>query len=104
MTAERLKFQFRMRDLLWAVSLVAVAISLEIAIAPGEERIRRGLDANTFAMLLLVKHPCCGAVFGAGIGCLFQKPGWGALLGAAVMLAGGCLYLLDLATRNLRYL
>jgi hypothetical protein len=73
--AERSKFQFRMRDLLWAVSLIGVAAGLW-AINPSSPGYR-----SPAALGFICSSGVC---FGAGIGCLFHKPVWGAVAGLVV--------------------
>ena len=85
---ERLTFQFRMRDLLWAVSLFGVALGLGLTF-------RRGAaTANAESVIpIFLEYIAAGACFGAGVGCLFRKPKLGAIWGFAASVLLMCMML-----------
>ena len=66
--AERSKFQFRMRDLLWAVNLTGVALALTASF------LRKVLTGDRLALLAAVVFGAVGVLVGvgAGIGCLLS--------------------------------
>jgi hypothetical protein len=79
--AERAKFQFRMRDLLWAVSLAAISVALGLA---WWRYVRTAKQHNE--ALLFILYFGSGAFFGAAVGVLLRKWLVGAVVGA--LLAG----------------
>jgi hypothetical protein len=89
--AERSKLQFRMRDLLWCVTLIGLALGL--GIAPWRYGGMRADGALAFIVLFCWLG--CPTALGAGIGILFGKPRIGAEFGLLIgMLSFGMLALL----------
>ena len=82
--AERPKFQFRMRDLLWGVTLIAVSLGTGMACTKA--------TAAGEGLLAMALFAISGASLGAGIGVVFRRPACGAIVFAAV-----CLVLIALA-------
>jgi hypothetical protein len=91
--ADRARFQYRMRDLAWAVSLIAAALGLGLAFV--RLRARFDLEYSASAMdstgpvalwywLVVAAYMGAGVLGGAGVGCLFRGPHWGAAIGAGV--------------------
>jgi len=72
--AERPKFQFRMRDVLWAVSLIGVAAGLAALLW---RRYQQQIDSMAVEIILGV---LAAGFLGAGLGCVFRRP----LIGAGV--------------------
>jgi hypothetical protein len=86
--AERRKFQYRMRDLLWAVSLIGAGLGMGLA------GVRLAASNSEFGGLPLPLFGFAAACFGAAIGCLVQRPFAGARSGVAIafgFVAGGVL-------------
>jgi hypothetical protein len=83
---ERSKFQFRMRDLLWAVGLIGVSL------APWAYWHR--IDGSDNALVALIAFFASAACFGAGVGCIWRKPDFGAVFGglAAIPILAVLLY------------
>ena len=79
--AERSNFQFRTRDLLWAVSLIAGGLAIGTAwfrFATGDGK--EASDSKKIVLFFSVML-ACPALIGAGIGVIFRRPIVGAMLG-----------------------
>jgi hypothetical protein len=72
--AERSKFQFRMRDLLWAVSLIGVSIWFALALWR--------MASRREALIILFMAPAASF----GIGYLFHRAKLGAIVSVVVAL------------------
>jgi hypothetical protein len=89
-TTERPAFQFRMRDLVWAVGLAAVALGMGVTC---RRFVLLRSDAwrlfGTFFFFGLLAISCIGAgvCLGGGAGCLLRKPKEGAICGFFAALA-----------------
>lgn len=82
---KRPKFQFRMRDLLWGMTLLGAALGM-LSASPRVFDLVGSLEIFTFdKVVLFIAYglsifACCGA----GIGCLFRRPGRGAVVGLSI--------------------
>ena len=72
---ERPKFQFRMRDLFWAVSLMGASLGLGVAFFRGDVFGPAGFLCAYFG---------CPVLFASGVGCLVRRPFQGAICGGLI--------------------
>src|SRR5687768_1831650 len=87
--AERQRFQFRMRDLLWAVSLIGVSLGLGLTFLRVAENASPFDAGAPFVMLGLFFG--ASAAFGAGIGSLFRRPALGAVGSVLIATISACM-------------
>ena len=86
--AERPKFQFRTRDLLWAVSLMGMALGMALVCWREVSTMEHtpGIAENWHVILL--SFTLAALCFGAGIGTLLRHPLLGAFSGIVIAFLG----------------
>jgi hypothetical protein len=90
--ATRSVFQFRLRDLLWSVSLLAISLGLGLA---GWRIAAASRDLFFFFPTFVGSSAC----FGAGVGCLFQSSA-AARIVVTIVAALFCANMLGVALAN----
>jgi hypothetical protein len=92
--AERSKFQFRLRDLLWAVSLIGVSMALWLPGARLGYSPLRTMSEFPLTLVAILFFLGSGSAFGAAIGCLIGRQVFWIYMGSMVSITSYLVYLL----------